>query len=463
MSSIPVAAARPIRRAARALPKVPAVLPCAAGFVCFVLVNAALFIRPGEVVPAFLGWEIYQFVILAALIFTLPVVVAQLDPRLLELRPITVCILGLFPFIVLSNLVHGRPLEAFEGGKEFLKIALYYLLFVGLVISPGRLRRFLWWLGIFASVSALLAVLHYHNVITLPSAIGAKETNGVDAQTGVDVVIVRLTGTGVFHDPNDFCILLVVSIFLAFYWLTDRRSGVGRLLWLAPLGLFLYALSLTHSRGGLLALLVGVLALLQARFGWRRAGLLMLLVLPAVFIALAGRQTEFSATSGTGQDRLQLWRDGVVLFKQSPLFGIGQGEYTREAGQVAHNSYLQAFTELGFFGGTLFLGAAALALGMLYRIRNRSGHTIVDPTLRRMHPYLMGMVAGYAGGMMTLTLSYIVPTYTVFALSSACTSIARTTPATPPVRFDTRLMLQLCGLSVLALAGFHVVVRVFAH
>jgi O-antigen ligase len=462
MTTTTAPAARPPRvRRPRQLPA--AALPCALGFVCFILVNAALFIRPGEVVPELLGWEIYQYVILTAIVCSLPVLLVQLQPRLLEMRPITVCVLGLFPAIVLSHLVHARGLEAFEGGREFLKTLLYYLLFVGLVVSPGRLRTFLWWLGLFAAIAALLAILQYHGAIKLPSVKTTREVESTDPQTGMQVLITRLTGTGVFHDPNDFCMLLVFAIFLALYWVTDPGSGFARLLWLVPLGLFLYALALTSSRGGLLALLCGVLALLHARFGWRKAGLLMLAVLPAVFIVFAGRQTQFSTDSGTGQDRIQIWRDGIALFKDAPLFGIGQGQYDKEVGLVAHNSYLHMFTELGFGGGVLFLGAAALSLGLLYRIRRGSGRTIVDPDLRRLHPYLVGMVAGYAAGMMTLTLSYIVPTYTVFALSSAYTSMARTTPATATVRFDARLLGQLCGLGALTLAGFYVLIRLFAH
>src|SRR6185312_4884877 len=78
------------------------------GFVLFVLLNAMLFVRPAEIVPALLGWEIYQVCILACLLTSFPVLLEQLQPRALEARPLTVCVLGLLLAVVLSHLTAFR-------------------------------------------------------------------------------------------------------------------------------------------------------------------------------------------------------------------------------------------------------------------------------------------------------------------------------------------------------------------
>src|SRR5438270_5770668 len=75
----------------------------ALGFALFLLLNAALFLRPAEIVPALYGLEIYLVVILACLAASFPVVLDQLRPAELERRPITVCVLGLFLAVVLSH------------------------------------------------------------------------------------------------------------------------------------------------------------------------------------------------------------------------------------------------------------------------------------------------------------------------------------------------------------------------
>jgi hypothetical protein len=451
--SPPAPAAR--RGANRTLPPYPL------GFALFLAVNAALFVRPAEIVPDLLGLEIYQFLILACFAFSFPAVLEQLSARALEARPITACVLGLLPAVVLSHLAHFNFAEAAVDGFEFFKIVVYYLLFVGLVTTPARLRRFLGWLLLCTAVVALLAILHYHGVINLPNQKVLKALEK-DQESGRDVVIQRLQGTGIFQDPNDLCVLLVAGILLALYLMTDRRGGLWRFTWLGPLGLFAYGLALTQSRGGFLALLVGLVVLLRARFGWTLTLLLGGLMLPVLFIGFAGRQTSISTATTTGQERIQIWSDGLMLFRQAPLFGIGANKYHEEVGHVAHNSYLHAFTELGVFGGVLFVGAVYCALWSLARVR-WGGRQVLQPELNRLHPYLLGAGAGYGAGMLFLTLNYIVPTYTILGLAATYSQMADVRPPLPAMRCDGRLAGRLLLVSVCFLAGIYVFVRLFFH
>src|SRR4051794_30680512 len=149
----------------------------------------------------------------------------------------------------------------------------------------------------------------------------------------------------------------------------DLRSKASRFLWLAPAALFAYALSITYSRGGFLAFLASMMAFLGTRFGLKRTFPMAVVLLPVIFIAFAGRQTNISTTEGTGQDRIHLWAEGLRLFQRSPVFGIGKGQYAEEVGLVAHNSFLHCYVELGFFGGTLFFGAFFCAFWALWRLR----------------------------------------------------------------------------------------------
>jgi O-antigen ligase len=429
------------------------------GFALFVVLNAMLFVRPAEIVPALLGWEIYQVCILACLLTSFPVLLEQFQPSNLEARPLTVCVLGLLLAVVLSHLTAFRFSETTLLGWDFFKTVLYFLLFVGLVNTPSRLRWMLWWLLLFASVVALLAVLQYHGVITLPNLTPLKEL-GEDKLTGASTVAVRLRGSGIFQDPNDLSILLVVSVVLALYWITDRASGPLRVAWIGSLLLCLYALSLTQSRGGLLALLAALFLVLRMRYGWRMALVLGAGLVPVMLVFFAGRQTDLSTSHGTGQDRIQLWSEGLLQFRHAPLFGIGRDEFDKAAGLVAHNSYVHTFAELGFLGGMFFIGAFVVALESLYRL-GTDGRRILDPDLRRLHPYLTGVVGGYAISMMSLTLCYIIPTYTILALAGVYLRMTATTPATPAARFDARLLMRLVGIGILAIIGLYVFLRLF--
>ncbi|HMF12115.1 MAG TPA: hypothetical protein VKE94_07405, partial [Gemmataceae bacterium] len=229
----------------------------AAGFGVFLVLNAVLFLRPAEIVPGMVGLEIYQFLILICIAVAIPVVLEQLSPGTLEARPITVCVLGLLFAAILSHLSRFNFAAAAANGFEFFKLAVYYLLFVALVTTPERLRRFLFWLAIFAAALALLAVLQYHDLIRLPN-LNTLQAVERDRSTGRDVIVRRLQATGPFHDPNDLCVFLVVGILLGLHGLTDLRKRWARLAWIGPLFVLLYALALTQSRGGFLALLGGL-------------------------------------------------------------------------------------------------------------------------------------------------------------------------------------------------------------
>src|SRR5205814_9877341 len=119
-------------------------------------------------------------------------------------------------------------------------------------------------------------------------------------------------------------------------------------------------------------------------FSWAKTLPLAAVVLPAMFFVFAGRQTNISTgADDTMQARIQLWSEGLQLFREAPLFGIGYREYAEQAGQVAHNSFVHCYTELGFFGGTAFLSAFACVVLGLYRLGGRPAPG-TDPGLARL-------------------------------------------------------------------------------
>src|SRR4051812_48435651 len=116
------------------------------GFFLFLLVTAALFVRPGEISVEWYGQPIYQYLILACFVASLPSVFTQLFARRLADQPITLCVFCLLPLVVLSHLSQFKGPESFDNGYAFFKVLVYYLLLVSLVNTPGRLQVFMYWL-----------------------------------------------------------------------------------------------------------------------------------------------------------------------------------------------------------------------------------------------------------------------------------------------------------------------------
>jgi putative inorganic carbon (hco3(-)) transporter len=417
-----------------------------AGFVLFLLATSTLLLRPADLFPGLQQIPIYEVIMVVALALSAPRLVRQLSTQSLA-RPITLLIVGMCGAIVISHLARGSLYYAQVGGIEFCKNVLYYLLLLSCIDSPRRLRLFLLWLCISCLSLTIIALLHYHGWIELQSL---KTIRQFDAGTEV----VRLCSSGIFADPNDLSLIMVVAILICLYFAESSSSGIMRSGWFIPTGLFSYALLLTYSRGGFIALVCGVGVALLARYRLRRAMKLAAFGMPVLLMIFAGRQTsvDLSNPEDTFQTRLQRWSDALVLFKQSPLFGCGQGLQSDITGQVAHNSFVQSYAELGLIGGACFMGAFLLSIGAVYRTENDDAQT----ELSRMRPYVLGAVAGYAAGLLSLSRAYTVPTYLVLGIAAAYINL---TYRSVPLVFDTRLLLRLGGLSIVFILITHVFVR----
>lgn len=431
-------------------------------YALFLLLNAILFIRPAELIESLQPFRLYQLVILLCMAASYQAVLPQLQGRSLAKHPITLCVIGLLAIIVASHLRHGSIYCARTSGFMFFKIVLYYLLLVANVDTGRKLQRFLTCLVLFTTVAAALALLQYHDYVNIP-ALAAYQQYEIDQETGEMIVFPRLCGTGIFNDPNDVCLILTMVMMLCLYRFNTPGAGPKRFLWLLPMLLFFATFLCTKSRGGFLAMMTAVSALTVSRIGFRKSIPLALVAIPAVLVLFGGRMTQIEVDGGTGQHRIQLWREALSLLREYPIFGVGQGmlsEYTR---LVAHNSYIHSYAELGLIGGTFFVSMVFLAVAQLHGLKKRQA-SIQDPEMRRLRPYLLAIVCGYAAGIMFLSRVYIVPTYMLFALAAAFLVQTETSEEpTPSWRFSPGLVARLSAISVGALIFLEVSSRVLVQ
>lgn len=158
----------------------------------------------------------------------------------------------------------------------------------------------------------------------------------------------RLRGLAFINDPNDFAQLtasLIPCLFL--FW---RRSRPARnlLLVLAPALVLIFGMYLTHSRGGMLALLAVVLFAARRKIGTIAASLIAAAGFAGATVAgwSGGRDVSVQA----GSDRLEAWSTGLQLIKSHPLFGVGYLRFNEYFYITAHNTVVVCAAELGMFG-----------------------------------------------------------------------------------------------------------------
>jgi hypothetical protein len=182
-------------------------------------------------------------------------------------------------------------------------------------------------------------------------------------------------------------------------------------------------------------------------------------VLAGVFIM---RDTDLLSGSDTGQLRLQVWAVSFDKLREYPVLGIGIEEFRKHSWLLAHNSFLHSYVELGFLGGTLFFGAFFYALWSLAKL-NANKESVRDPELAPLTAVLLGIVAGYAGIMMSLSCGYTVPTYLVLGLTTVQLRLSMPAPLPRELRFNVLQMQRVFAMSVGFLAVIYVGLRLFVR
>lgn len=143
---------------------------------------------------------------------------------------------------------------------------------------------------------------------------------------------------GIFDSPNVLAMYLVPIMLTSWLWLYHDVS-VRRWWWIIGTVVITLGVGLTNSYGAWLATAVaaGVWYMGRSRQRWlvpaAGAGLLIAgLALPWVMVSLGhwtlpSHTSSASAGPTSGQVRLVLWREATLAIRQSPLLGLGLGQW----------------------------------------------------------------------------------------------------------------------------------------
>ncbi len=429
-------------------------------FTVFLLVVASVFLRPAEMVPALANVPVYELLLLTSLCFAAERIQDRFRFRTLRQQPVNMCVVGMMLAVVLSHATHLYLFGTWYSSEMFLKVLVVYALMITVVDSNGRFRKLAFTLAVFGTITVGMCVVDYIGWHDFASVTHVKQSDDVDL-TNTMTRVIRMRGTGIFQDPNDLSQLIVLTGVICTFFLTRKSQGPIRYAWLLPLVILAVGLLFTRSRGGLLATGFAGLTLLGVRFG-RKGAIAAVICGTCLLPLIGGRQTEMDLSGDTGGERIQLWRDGIHAIKNGNIFfGVGQGMYADYAGLVAHNSFIHAYVELGFFGGTMFFGMFFFVGLQLWRMRTLT-EAEIGSLLKQFHPYMMAILAGWCGGMLSLSRCYVVPTYLVVGMSAAYLTLVsnKLTHKRFLAYWSCNDVRRLVVASALCLAGFVIFVRV---
>jgi len=427
------------------------------GFFLLLAYVALWYIRPGELWPLLapyqtMFWVGWSGLIASGLQFLMSPGLTFRAPQI-YLMP---ALVGVVAFSVAAQGWLGGAVKAFQA---FGPSATVFFLIVFTVNSLRRLRILVLLVVLLSAALAVQGVLAYHYGYMADVLVLEQRTDTDHAVSdGSETVLRRIRSLGFLNDPNDLAQALVTALpFLGLAW--RRGKWLRNLsLVLIPTSLVLYAVYLSRSRGGAFSLLVVVLLSLRKRLG-RLGSILVTGVLAASLLA-------FDITGGRGismdvsaQGRFAAWSEGLMLWRSSPLFGVGFQNFLDYNDKTAHNSFVLCFAELGFVGYFCWMALLVLtilALSALSRLPVQEG---MDRDLQRWAGALQLALYGFLAAALFLSRTYMMILYLLLAMAVALAEMARRAgkPTTIP-----RAKVWVPGVASLSLASipfFHLLLK----
>ena len=209
-------------------------------------------------------------------------------------------------------------------------------------------------------------------------------TNGVDVPNPAILAKFakgRVNGTLVY--PNALAglilLLLPVSLVLAFYRTKRLRPLIRAAVIALTIGLGGMAFFWTGSKlGWLIAMAIGCACLFRLQWPMRlKLATLTGILLIGLVIFAVRFHSYFAAGATSVGARFDYWRAAVKTTLNRPLFGTGPGtfkwSYERlkspeaEMARLAHNDYLEQFSDSGIAGGVFYAAWIVLSLAAIGR------------------------------------------------------------------------------------------------
>ena len=300
-------------------------------FIAFCVYLIFVLVRPQEFVPSLSGVPVVKY----SLIATAALLLFQKDKRFSG--PQTYLLMGYLAIIFLSSAFNGWIGGGVIAVETTLTTAVLPFFVVANAINSRSKQTATLSLLV---VAALIMVSNSMSQLASPDGIGWA---GVAVLEGN-----RSAYVGIFNDPNDMSMFLVMTLPVAVFLYGNSRKLV-RVFYALASAAIMYGVYLANSRGGLLGLAVLVVTWFVVRYGTTRSTAIGLTLLPvAVFAISQFRAIDPSEASAYG--RIDAWYQGIQMLINNPVFGVSQGAFLDHHYLTAHNSFVLVFAELGMSG-----------------------------------------------------------------------------------------------------------------
>jgi len=315
-----------------------------------------VYLRPQELDPSLLSLKLLSVVGIFSVGAWMVNVVSQRGRESLFKAPNDIFILMFLAVILFSGLLNGAGTIK-DNLQNFLDKLIIHFLIVGSVLSVRRVKNFIWLLFGLSAVLAIQGIIQFHMGV------------GLGGQTMIEG---RIRSIGFFADPNDLAQALVLLFPFLLMYMFERSSPLQKIPCAILSALFLYAIYLTNSRGGMLSLATVGMLFFRRKMGNLVGAIVAVVLIAALIVAGPSRMSTISADEASAEGRLDAWVSGLQMFKANPLFGVGIGQFTEYHRRVAHNSFVHGLAEIGFVGMFFWIGMIYMAFRYLHFVQKRT-------------------------------------------------------------------------------------------
>lgn len=237
----------------------------------------------------------------------------------------------------------------FYGVLDFCKGILVYLIFLDLVKSSNNLKTILW-VSLLSTSYIPFTVVKIH----LSGGFGWRWA---------------IAGSGAYGDANDLAAMLVTTAPLILALLQLNKSFWVKSALAGGLAAYLIGIIFTQSRGGFIGLVAVCIYYLMKS----KKKIVTLITCGVIAILLfnflpGGSFERFKTISffhqkegDTGEIRFELWKEGLRMAIDYPIFGVGVNCFAKALGETyhlnveklenkwlaPHNSFIQILSEVG--------------------------------------------------------------------------------------------------------------------
>lgn len=251
--------------------------------------------------------------------------------------------------IVMSQMSHFYIGGVINSINVFLPTITGFLLVICFIDSRKNLHIFLMTLILLTTCIAYEAWLQHSSGFAHGGLEPLYENKIIADET---VQIPRARWYGVFNDPNDLGLALVLAVPFLLNMLLQRRIVIP----LMSLPTIIIAMYYTNSRGTVLAGIVAIGSYFIIRYRSAYGALAGILFAVTLFLFGPSRMSSVSASDESAYGRIEAWYEAYQMFKENPLFGVGHGMFLDFHHLTAHNSFVLVMAELGFIGLFFFTG-----------------------------------------------------------------------------------------------------------